>query len=98
MSTLALIQAAVAAQGPASTAGAAIQAAIAADSALNADLQANGPAVLVDTSQTPPVVTCYSAASVANPYISSAIYPGEIIGGNVNPLPTYTATIIRVAS
>jgi len=98
MSTLALIQAALAAQGPASTAAAAIQAALTADAALFADLSANGPAVIVDTTQTPPAVVLYAASeNVANPYLAAAIEGGQqvIIESGMN---SYTATPVRTAT
>ena len=91
MATLALIQAAVAAQGPASTAGAAIQAAMTADAALFADLNTSGPAVVVDTTQTPPAVMLYAAANVNNPYILE-------LGGGGYQMLTYTATPVRTAT
>ena len=77
MATLALIQAAQAAQGPASAAATAIQTALAADQALYADLTANGSAVVVDTTQTPPVVTLYVATQIGDPYIPFILQHGR---------------------
>jgi len=101
MSTLALIQTVIAAQGPASTAGAAIQAAIAADAALFADLNTNGPAVVVDTTQTPPAVMLYAAANIPNLYATEAgvsvsqLTADGLAGGTIS---SYTATPIRTAT
>src|SRR5271166_316678 len=68
MATLALIEAALAAQGPAMAANSTIVAAITADAALYTDLTANGPAVTIDTTKTPPAVTLYAATSTTDPY------------------------------
>jgi len=99
MATLALINTAIAAQGPASAASAAIQAALAADQALNSDLTANGSAVVVDTTKTPPAVTLYAATVITNPYGTAITQAGE--GGNLGslgPIYTYTATPVRTAT
>jgi|SRR5271166_3050868 len=91
MATLALINTALAAQGPASTAAAAIQAAVTADAALFADLNANGSAVVVDTTQTPPAVILYVAAQVTNPYVFGN-------AESTGPNQSYIATPVRTAT
>ncbi len=100
MATLALINAALAAQGPASTAGAAIQAAFTADASLYADLSANGPAAVVDTTQTPPTVTLYAPISVLNPFATEiGINPLDLQTGAMGTMiSTYTATPVRTAT
>ena len=97
VATLALIQAAQAAQGPANDAAAAIQAALAADLAIYTDLQANGPAAVVDATQTPPVVVVYSAASGPNPYLAAIAQSGEY-SVSAGPIQTYVATPVRTAT
>ena len=101
MGTLALIQTAVANQTAALASVAAFVAAQASDEALYTDLRNSGPAVVVDTTQTPPVVTLYSATtsnglSFNVPFVTSD-NPSGVLTVTV-PGDGYTATAVRVAS